>query len=170
METNTPSPGSLEGSTSRSTHHLHVRDCSPAPWPPQVGELVILYTSPESKLRGFVGWVERIEVTSGRYMVRLLDSHTNNPTMTFFPEELISTGKTGDELVKQYLMDDLSLSQAIETERSMPDFDLVKPKTKAKSSTKAKPKSLNQALKSLTPEQVESLARLVLTKLKETKK
>ena len=156
--------------TTTSSNKPHPRDLSPAPWPPQVGELVILYTSPESKLRGFVGWTERIE--SGRYMVRLLDSHTGHPGLTVSPEELISTGKLGQSLVEQYIASDLELSQAVENERTLPDFELVKPRTQArgKGKSQTKTKSLNQALKDLTPEQSTALAHMVLKRIKEAKK
>jgi hypothetical protein len=168
MQTNDTSLGSLGGRTSLGTSRLHVRDLSDAQWPPQEGELVILYTSPESKLRGFVGWVDHIEGVS-RYVVRLLDSPESHLTLS--ADELISTGKSGNDLVTQYVQSDQALSQAISNERSFPDFELVKPlaKSRTQARVKSQPKSLTQALKALTAEQSTVLAQLVLAKLKETR-
>ena len=156
------SPESLGMSTDQS-QPMHPRDLSPYPWPPEVGEVVILYTSPDSKTRGYVGLVEQLETNSGRYSIRLLDS--TDKTLILSALELIPTGKTPAELVAQYQPSDLDLSKAVETERSLPDFSKLKTK---KTKAQPKPKTLNQALKSLSEDQTKALARLLMLRIKET--
>lgn len=143
--------------------HLHARDLSPHPWPPKEGEVVVLYTSPQDKTRGYVGVL--IAHKDSVCEVQLLDS---TDTILNVPiEQLISTGKTGLELCTQYTPTAINLSQAVEIERTMPDFSVVR--TKQSSTKPKKPKSVQEELKTLTKDQVAQLAALVLRKLKETK-
>jgi hypothetical protein len=136
----------------------------------RVGEVVILLTTPESKLRGFVGVLTNID--KGSCQVRLLDSV--DTVLKLVSTELITTGRKPQDLVEQYVVTDLSLSQAVDLERSLPDFDLMKAKPKSKSSTKATktPKSkqsLGQLIKGLSPEQLKALGALLINQAKETK-
>ena len=168
MVTNTKSQESTDTDTSPKRCHLHVAELSPHRWPPEVGELVILYTSPDSKTRGFVGVVEVVEQESRNYIVRLLDS-VDEP-MILLADQLISTGQTPQDLLTQYIPTDLQLSHALETERTFPDFETMKTKTsKSTKSTSSKPKTLKQALKSLNKDQAEQLMRLMIKQVQETK-
>lgn len=143
--------------------HLHARDLSPHPWPPKEGEVVVLYTSPQDKTRGYVGIL--VASKGGVGEVQLLDS---TDTVLHVPvEQLISTGKTGLDLCTQYIPTALNLSQAVEIERTLPDFSVVR--TKQSSTKPKKPKSVQEALKTLNKDQITQLAALVLRKLKETK-
>ena len=151
----------------------HPRDCSPAPWPPQVGELVVLLTEPESQTRGYVGQLVAYQSTDQTGVgqvyahIRLLDSADKPLQVSVM--HLISTGKHPDDLIKMYEPSDIALSSAVELERSLPDFDLYK-KTKASAKKPKSKQTLKSQLAGLSADQQEQLIRLVMLKLKEQNK
>lgn len=145
----------------------HPRTYSPAPWPPKVGELVVIRqktVGDENGLNGFCAVVEYLNPLKPIVGVRLLDSEDKE--LKRFPlEELISTGKSPSELLAEFMPTDLEFSEALRIERSLPDFSLFK-RTK-KPGTKS-PKA-KKSEKELSPEQVSLLKKLIIAKLKEIK-
>ena len=142
--------------TQSQSKFQHPRTYSPAPWPPKVGELVILLAEP----RGFVGVL--VSQDADQCQVKLLDSIE---VRLFHIEDLISTGLTPDELCKQYQPDAQTLSANLAVERSLPDFSKFKKKT-TKKPREQKPLTefQTQQLKALLIEKIKAVG----LKLKET--
>lgn len=152
-----------------STLFSHPRTYSPAPWPPRVGELVVIRqktVGDENGLNGFCGVVEYLDPLKPVVGVRLLDSEDKE--LKRFPlEELISTGKTPADLLTEFAPTDAEFSEALRIERSLPDFNLFKKLSKKGGGVKkTKPK---KSEKELSPEQVSLLKKLIIAKLKEIK-
>lgn len=140
------------------------RRYSPAPWPPRIGELVILLDEP----RGYCA--ELIVTCEGYASVVLLDDEDR--TLRRYPiNSLISTGKRPADLVSMYLPDPLSFDQAVENERGNIDFTKLKrPKAKGGVTKKRKKKELHaKTKKELTGDQKDFFARLIRERLKELK-
>ena len=137
----------------------HPREFSPAPWPPRVGQLVVVYLADvgdENGLNGYCGILREINrETSCR--VQLLDSESE--WKDFRIDQLISTGKTPEDLLKQYAPSPQSLSAALAQERGFPDFE----KFKRRKSTGKKPKKK----KELSADQTAFLKKLIVQKLQE---
>jgi len=144
----------------------HPSTYSPAKWPPEVGELVIIrekVVGDTNLLNGFCGVLQARDSKNG--FVKLLDSEEVS-LKCFLLKELISTGKTPDELLQNIQPSQTDLSKALEVERSFPDFDLY-PRTTL-SSTSAKPKGrkpVSQKVKELTVDQTEYLKKMLIEQL-----
>lgn len=132
---------------------LQARNCSPAPWPPRVGQLVVLLAEP----RGFVGVL--VERKLNMCKVRLLDSQ--DEPREYHVEQLIATGRSPVDLLSGYELTDVQLSDNLATERSLPDFEQLykKPKTVGRASKKKEQKPLTEV-------QLVFIKRLLVDKLK----
>lgn len=145
----------------------HPRTYSPAPWPPKVGELVVIRqktVGDENGLNGFCAVVKGF--TASRALIQLLDSE-DKKWLEFDQEEVISTGKTPADLLAEFMPTDLEFSEALRIERSLPDFNLFK--RPSKKGTGVKKTKTKKSEKELSPEQVSLLKKLIIAKLKEIK-
>lgn len=131
---------------------------TPCKRPIQVGELGILLAHP----RGYC--VELVAKTKDFCYIRFLDEHNTEATVHKYKEVgIIPTGKKPQDLLDLYTITDIEFDQALDLERTMPDFTQIKKRGTKKAASK--PKS-----KDLTEQQKDVLLLLVKERLAEIKK
>lgn len=104
-------------------------DATPIQRPPRVGEVVIWSDPP----RGYAAVLLSVSPTH----IRLLDSSPDDLSVEVDPAQLIPTGKTPEDLVRQFRPAPSALTAALAEERSLPDFDKAQRKTTTRTATKA---------------------------------
>jgi hypothetical protein len=139
-----------------TAHDVDVQQASPAPWPPRVGECVIITQPPN----GYAGVVESL-LNDGYVLVRLLDQLPQKPALRVDVHQLISTGKTPAQLVEQYIPTPDSLVAALAEERSVPDFSHARKARRTPSGNRRK------SPQDMSPEQKNFLAVLLRARAKE---
>ena len=152
----------------KSHNGLDLKEISPHDWPVRVGELTILL----SNKVGYCGIVLR--VTGDKARVGLLDWTLEDRYLEIPLYDCVPTRKSPSDLVKQYHPSPLQFSQALNYERSFPDFDSPAIAKSLKTKSKKKPllsgAALVAALALLTPEQKLAMGALIKkNKEKETK-
>jgi len=149
-----------------TTHSSHMglseEEISPHEWPCRVGELTILL----STHAGYCALVLDIDTEHSLAIVCLLDDA--DCTKISVPlYDCVPTRKFPLDLVQVYTPTRVQFSQAVEAERSFPDFDspaLSKSRRSSTKKSKTKPltgAALVAALALLSPAQREAIGKLV---------